>query len=178
MTLEKRHLIYLLFLVIGSLLLVNPTNLNAEETEQVSEEVAEDTENEDAKMKKCMKEAKTNKDKKNCAKQNQQTVEEFIEDEGLRLIEGFLKIYTDEDEENYLIARDHMGILPLYMEFEKINEHYQSSLFFLNKRSQFLIEGKKEDVIIRGVNQHGLIELEKLNGEVGYYCFNEARQIL
>jgi len=31
MTLEKRHFIYLLFLVIGSLLLVNPTNLNAEE---------------------------------------------------------------------------------------------------------------------------------------------------
>ena len=86
MTLEKRHFIYLLFLLIGSLLLVNPTNLNAEETEQVSEEVAEDTENDkDAKMKKCMKEAKTNKDKKNCAKQNQQTVEEFIEDEGLRL---------------------------------------------------------------------------------------------
>ena len=52
MTLEKRHFIYLLFLVIGSLLLVNPTNLNAEETEQVSEEVAEDTENDkDAKMK-------------------------------------------------------------------------------------------------------------------------------
>ncbi|NCX25198.1 MAG: hypothetical protein EBX13_05435, partial [Proteobacteria bacterium] len=89
MTLEKRHFIYLLFLVIGSLLLVNPTNLNAEETERVSEEVSEDTENDkDAKMKKCMKEAKTNKDKKNCAKQNQQTVEEFIEDEGLRLIEG------------------------------------------------------------------------------------------
>ena len=88
MTLEKRHFIYLLFLVIGSLLLVNPTNLNADETEQVSEEVAEDTENDkDAKMKKCMKEAKTNKDKKNCAKENQQTVEEFIEDEGLRLIE-------------------------------------------------------------------------------------------
>lgn len=63
-------------------------------------------------------------------------------------------------------------------QFEKINEHYQSSLYFLNKKSQFLIEGKKEDVIIRGVNQHGLIELEKLNGEVGYYCFNEARQIL
>ena len=75
--------------------MVNPTNLNAEETEQVSEEVAEDSENDkDAKMKKCIKEAKTNKDKKNCTKQNQQTVEEFIEDEGLRLIEGFLKIYT------------------------------------------------------------------------------------
>ena len=104
MTLEKKYFIYVLFLVIGSLLLVSPTNLNAEETEQVSEEVPEDSENDkDAKMKKCIKEAKTNKDKKNCTKQNQQTVEEFIEDEGLRLIEGFLKIYTDEDEENFFL---------------------------------------------------------------------------
>ena len=128
MILEKRHFIYLLFLVIGSLLLVNPTNLNAEETEQASEEVAEDTENDkDAKMKKCMKEAKTNKDKKNCAKQNQQTVEEFIEDEGLRLIEGFLKIYTDEDEENYFLKLNNDDLNNPFLYFAYIMNAPQGS---------------------------------------------------
>ena len=62
--------------------------------------------------------------------------------------------------------------------FKKINEEYQSSLFFLNKKCQFLIENNLEDVIIREVDDNGLIKLEKLNGEIGIYSLNQARQVL
>ena len=106
MTLEKKYFIYLLFLVTGTLITVNPSNLLADETESevTSEEIVEEQENgKDAEMEKCMKEAKTSKDKKDCAKNNQTTVEEFIEDEGLELIKGFLEIYADEDKENYYL---------------------------------------------------------------------------
>ena len=92
--------------MVGSLIVTNPSNLLADEadSEPASEEVVDEKENgKDAKMKKCMKEAKTSKEKKDCAKQNQKTVEEFIEDEGLELIEGFLEIYADEDKENYFL---------------------------------------------------------------------------
>ena len=106
MTLEKKYFIYLLFLIMGTLIAVNPSNLLADETESevTSEEIVEEQENgKDAELKKCMKEAKTSKDKKDCAKNNQTTVEEFIEDEGLELIKGFLEIYADEDKENYYL---------------------------------------------------------------------------
>jgi len=106
MTLEKKYFIYLLFLMVGSLIVASPSNLLADEadSESASEEVVDEKENgKDAKMKKCMKEAKTSKEKKDCAKQNQKTVEEFIEDEGLELIEGFLEIYADEEKENYFL---------------------------------------------------------------------------
>ena len=63
-------------------------------------------------------------------------------------------------------------------QFQKINMDYQSALFFLNKKCQFLIEDKLEDVFIRDVDNDGLIKLEKLNGEIGTYSLNQARQVL
>ena len=62
--------------------------------------------------------------------------------------------------------------------FKIIKEEYQSSLFFLNKKCQFLIENNLEDVFIREVDDDGLIKLEKLNGEIGVYSLNQARQVL
>ena len=63
-------------------------------------------------------------------------------------------------------------------QFQKINLDYQSALFSLNKKCQFLIEDKIEDVFIREVNNDGLIKLEKLNGDIGIYSLNQARQVL
>ena len=63
-------------------------------------------------------------------------------------------------------------------QFQKINMDYQSALFSLNKKCQFLIENKLEDVFIREVNNDGLIKLEKLNGDIGIYNLNQARQVL
>lgn len=63
-------------------------------------------------------------------------------------------------------------------QFQKINKNYQSSLFYLNKKCQFLIENKLEDVFIREVDNDGLIKLEKLNGEIGFYNLSQARQVL
>ena len=41
-----------------------------------------------------------------------------------------------------------------------------------------MIENKLEDVFIREVDNDGLIKLEKLNGEIGVYNLNQARQVL
>ena len=70
-----------------------------------SEEVAKES---DAKedvtdLKECLKNAETNKDKKKCKEDDMSTVEEYIKDEGLGLIEGYLKVYADEDKENYFL---------------------------------------------------------------------------
>ena len=70
-----------------------------------SEEVANES---DAKedvtdLKECLKNAETNKDKKKCKEDDMSTVEEYIKDEGLGLIEGYLKVYADEDKENYFL---------------------------------------------------------------------------
>ena len=82
MILQKKYFIYLIFLIMGFLIMTSPSSLLADEadSESASEEVVDEKENgKDAKMKKCMKEAKTSKEKKDCAEQNQKTVEEFIE---------------------------------------------------------------------------------------------------
>ena len=57
-------------------------------------------------LKKCLMKAKSMKDKKKCQKEDMQSVEEFIEDEELVLIEGYLKVYTDEDKSMYFLKID------------------------------------------------------------------------
>ena len=93
-------------------LVVQPVNIFAqEEIEEISteDETVDDKEQESGpSLKKCLMKAKSMKDKKNCQKENMQTVEEFIEDEGLKLIEGYLKIYSDEDAEAYFLKLDQL----------------------------------------------------------------------
>ena len=67
-----------------------------------------------------MKDAKTKKDKKKCAKDNEQTIEEFIEDEGLEIIEGYLEIYTDEDKENYFLKLNQEDLNKKFLYFDLI----------------------------------------------------------
>ena len=70
-------------------LVVQPVNIFAqEEIEEISteDETVDDKEQESGpSLKKCLMKAKSMKDKKICQKENMQTVEEFIEDEGLKL---------------------------------------------------------------------------------------------
>ena len=74
-------------------LTIQPINIFAqEETEKSDEsEDIEDIEDKDNQsgpsLKKCLMKAKSMKDKKNCQKKNMKTVEEFIEDDVLELIE-------------------------------------------------------------------------------------------
>jgi hypothetical protein len=111
---------------------VQPVNIFAqEEIEEISidDKTVDDKEQESGpSLKKCLMKAKSMKDKKNCQKENMQTVEEFIEDEGLKLIEGYLKIYSDEDAETYFLKLDEEDIDKQFLYFAYIMNAPQGSL--------------------------------------------------
>ena len=122
----------LFILTVMFVLVVQPVNIFAqEEIEEISTEVetVDDKEQESGpSLKKCLMKAKSMKDKKNCQKENMQTVEEFIEDEGLKLIEGYLKIYSDEDAEAYFLKLDEEDIDKQFLYFAYIMNAPQGSL--------------------------------------------------
>ena len=100
-------------IVFGYALIAFSANISAQEEdmpESIESEVGEDSEEgEDdngSSLKKCLMKAKSMKDKKKCQKEDMQSVEEFIEDEELVLIEGYLKVYTDEDKSMYFLKID------------------------------------------------------------------------
>ncbi|MFL2704029.1 MAG: zinc-dependent metalloprotease [Gammaproteobacteria bacterium] len=122
----------LFILTVMFVLVVQPVNIFAqEEIEEISteDETVDDKEQESGpSLKKCLMKAKSMKDKKNCQKENMQTVEEFIEDEGLKLIEGYLKIYSDEDAEAYFLKLDEEDINKQFLYFAYIMNAPQGSL--------------------------------------------------
>ena len=122
----------LFILTVMFVLVVQPVNIFAqEEIEEISteDETVDDKEQKTGpSLKKCLMKAKSMKDKKNCQKENMQTVEEFIEDEGLKLIEGYLKIYSDEDAEAYFLKLDEEDIDKQFLYFAYIMNAPQGSL--------------------------------------------------
>ena len=122
----------LFILTVMFVLVVQPVNIFAqEEIEEISteDETVDDKEQKSGpSLKKCLMKAKSMKDKKNCEKENMQTVEEFIEDEGLKLIEGYLKIYSDEDAEAYFLKLDEEDIDKQFLYFAYIMNAPQGSL--------------------------------------------------
>ena len=122
----------LFILTVMFVLVVQPVNIFAqEEIEEISteDETVDDKEQKSGpSLKKCLMKAKSMKDKKNCQKENMQTVEEFIEDEGLKLIEGYLKIYSDEDAEAYFLKLDEEDINKQFLYFAYIMNAPQGSL--------------------------------------------------
>jgi len=122
----------LFILTVMFVLVVQPVNIFAqEEIEEISteDETVDDKEQKSGpSLKKCLMKAKSMKDKKNCQKENMQTVEEFIEDEGLKLIEGYLKIYSDEDAEAYFLKLDEEDIDKQFLYFAYIMNAPQGSL--------------------------------------------------
>ena len=100
-------------IVFGYALIAFSANISAQEEdmpESIESEVGEDSEeggdDNGSSLKKCLMKAKSMKDKKKCQKEDMQSVEEFIEDEELVLIEGYLKVYTDEDKSMYFLKID------------------------------------------------------------------------
>jgi len=74
-----------------------------------------------------MMKAKSMKDKKDCQKEHMKTVEEFIDEEGLELIEGYLKVYTDEDNVNYFLKLDDADLDKQFLYFAYIMNAPQGS---------------------------------------------------
>ena len=116
----------LFILTVMFVLVVQPVNIFAqEEIEEISteDETVDDKEQKSGpSLKKCLMKAKSMKDKKNCQKENMQTVEKFIEDEGLKLIEGYLKIYSDEDAEAYFLKLDEEDIDKQFLYFAYVHK--------------------------------------------------------
>ena len=130
MTLQNKLFKFYLILATGYLVIAVSSNLQAEEdieafTEESSENQEISTDISD--LEKCMMKAKSMKDKKNCKKEHMKTVEQFIDEEGLSLIDGFLKIYTDEDNINYYLKLDNNDLDKQFLYFAYIMNAPQES---------------------------------------------------
>ena len=130
MILEKRYTTYSLSLIMGFLIISLSFGLEAQEETEVT--VEENSENLEmpagmSDLDKCMMKAKSMKDKKDCQKEHMKTVEEFIDEEGLELIEGYLKVYTDEDNVNYFLKLDGADLDKQFLYFAYIMNAPQGS---------------------------------------------------
>ena len=132
MTLQHKLFKFYLMLASVYLVIAVASNLQAEEDiEALPEESSENQEisTDISDLEKCMMKAKSMKDKKNCKKEHMKTVEQFIDEEGLSLIDGFLKIYTDEDNINYYLKLDNNDLDKQFLYFAYImNAPQESSL--------------------------------------------------
>ena len=130
MIIRKRNIAYFLSLIMGFTLLPHTTNLNAQEEDGVTTE--ENSENQEmpagmSELDKCLMKAKSMKDKKDCQKEHMKTVEEFIDEEGLALIEGYLKVYADEDNINYYLKIENADLNKQFLYFAYIMNAPQGS---------------------------------------------------
>jgi len=132
MTLQ--HKLFKFYLMLASVYLVIAVASNLQAEEDIEAFPEESSENQEistdiSDLEKCMMKAKSMKDKKNCKKEHMKTVEQFIDEEGLSLIDGFLKIYTDEDNINYYLKLDNNDLDKQFLYFAYImNAPQESSL--------------------------------------------------
>ena len=130
MILEKRFIAYFLVLIMGFALITHTSNLIAQEEDGASSEDNSQNQEMSAGMSdldKCMMKAKSMKDKKDCQKEHMRSVEEFIDEEGLALIEGYLKVYADEDNINYYLEIDNADLNKQFLYFAYIMNAPQGS---------------------------------------------------
>ena len=130
MILEKKFIAYFLVLIMGFALITHTSNLIAQEEDGASSEDNSQNQEMSAGMSdldKCMMKAKSMKDKKDCQKEHMKSVEEFIDEEGLALIEGYLKVYADEDNINYYLEIDNADLNKQFLYFAYIMNAPQGS---------------------------------------------------
>mgnify|MGYP001562786105 FL=1 len=121
-------------IVFGYALIAFTANISAQEEDMpdstesaVSEDSETGEDNSGSSLKKCLMKAKSMKDKKKCQKEDMQTVEEFIDDEELELIEGYLKVYADEDRSTYFLKLDEEDLNKRFLYFAYIMNAPQGS---------------------------------------------------
>ena len=106
------------------------SNIKLEEDEIVSENSGDEVTDEDAvpeNLEECMMQAESMKDAKNCEKDFMQTIEEFVDEEELVLVDGFLKIYTNEDGSAYFLKLDEEDLNSEFLYFSYIMNAPQGS---------------------------------------------------
>ena len=122
--------------ILSFILILSSNNLNSypgmesKESKDISDEsIAEDS-NEDLppeNLEECMMEAESKKDAKDCEKEFMKTIEEFIEEEELKSIDGFLKIYSNDDGSSYFLKLDEEDLNKQFLYFSYVMNAPQGS---------------------------------------------------
>ena len=66
----------------------------------------------------------------------------------------------------------------LSKEYSDLQQDYLSSLYKYNEKTLFKIGDKLEEVVLKDVNENGMVSLEMLGGKIKEYDFSQARQII
>ena len=66
----------------------------------------------------------------------------------------------------------------LSKEYSDLQQDYLSSLYKYNEKTHFIIGDKLEEVVLKDVNENGMVSLEMLGGKIKEYDFSQARQII
>jgi len=114
----------------GSNNLNSYSQIEKKENDDISDELtAEESEEElpPENLEECMKQAESMKDSKNCEKDFMKTIDEFIEEEELSAIDGFMKIYTNDDGSNYFLKLDEEDLNSQFLYFSYVMNAPQGS---------------------------------------------------
>ena len=66
----------------------------------------------------------------------------------------------------------------LSKEYSDLQQDYLSSLYKYNEKTHFKIGDKLEEVVLRDVNENGIVSLEMLSGNIQEYDLSKARQLI
>ena len=66
----------------------------------------------------------------------------------------------------------------LSKEYSDLQQDYLSNLYKYNEKTHFKIGDKLEEVVLKDVNENGMVSLEMLGGKIKEYDFSQARQII
>ena len=66
----------------------------------------------------------------------------------------------------------------LSKEYSDLQQDYLSSLYKYNEKTHFKIGDQLEEVVLKDVNENGMVSLEMLGGKIKEYDFSQARQII
>ncbi len=122
--------------ILSSILILASNNLNSypgmesKESKDISDESIVEDSNEDLppeNLEECMMEAESKKDAKDCEKEFMKTIEEFIDEEELKSIDGFLKIYSNDDGSSYFLKLDEEDLNKQFLYFSYVMNAPQGS---------------------------------------------------
>ncbi len=122
--------------ILSFILIFVSNNLNSypgmesKESKDISDESITEDSNEDLppeNLEECMMEAESKKDAKDCEKEFMKTIEEFIEEEELKSIDGFLKIYSNDDGSSYFLKLDEEDLNKQFLYFSYVMNAPQGS---------------------------------------------------
>ncbi len=103
------------------------TKKDDQETLTESSKKSEDEKKDPKNLKECKMQAKSKKDSKECEKKFLKSIEEFIEEEGLTSIDGYMKIFTNEDTSEYFLKLDAEDLDSQFLYFSYIMNAPQGS---------------------------------------------------